>query len=153
MQGGASNPCVPAEALHMVSQEGRDTRAWGAHAAAGHGTDRLLPKVILCCTYSSAIGPCSSPSGAVHDVQAGTALLEQPQLSRENPVLQQSHSHVWLAIPWVWLSLEVREGCFRQLGGLESLPPGLTMNCFLTDFFSLQRLLFQCLISHRPFKH
>lgn len=46
-----------------------------------------------------------------------------------------------------------QEDCFRQPGGLESLPPGLTMNCFLTAFFSLQRLIFQCLISHRPFKH
>lgn len=90
----------------MVSQEGRDRRAQGPHAAAGHGTDRLLPKDILCCTYSSVITSCSPPSGAVYDVQAGTALLEQPQLSRENHVLQQSHGHVWLAIPWVYLSLE-----------------------------------------------
>jgi len=71
-------------------------------------------------TYAalSVISSCSPASRAVYDVQAGPALLKQPQLSRENPVLQQSHGHVWPASPWIYLSLEARKAALDSLENL-----------------------------------
>lgn len=150
--------CGPTKALQMVSQEGGDIRAWGPHAAAGHSTDPLLPKAILHCTYRSD-HLHSVPSAPV------TLYLELCMMSRlalpcwSNPRLPEkilscsNHMVMLSSHPLGLLFPRSQEGCFRQPGGLESLPPGLTMNCFLTAFFSFQRFIFQCLISHRPLKH